>query len=215
MSQAPTFVISPFVPPTRAQPKQLSLSLISGSPKRRDLLSTSRSSRRVLSLPRTRTTTTTSPSLRRRTRRRSTTSTLTSGLTREHSTSPSSCALLVLLLRDGTRPDRTERVSDLIREGDEPRSDPSDLCIFFLPPSADLSFPLEFGIGAEEGEPGFERDEWIVGLVSTRRLATGHFSPSSRRLTALSPFPLPSRSTPRPTSPPPSSAAGSRTLSTT
>lgn len=31
---------------------------------------------------------------------------------------------------------------------------------------ANLSFPTQFGIGASEGEPGYERDSWIVGVVN-------------------------------------------------
>ncbi|BEJ11812.1 hypothetical protein CspHIS471_0202720 [Cutaneotrichosporon sp. HIS471] len=31
---------------------------------------------------------------------------------------------------------------------------------------ANLSFPLEFGIGAAEGQPGWQADEWTVGLVN-------------------------------------------------
>lgn len=31
---------------------------------------------------------------------------------------------------------------------------------------SDLSFPSEFGIGRSAPEPGYESDEWIVGLVS-------------------------------------------------
>lgn len=30
----------------------------------------------------------------------------------------------------------------------------------------DLSFPLEFGILAQKGEPNYERDGWLVGLVN-------------------------------------------------
>ncbi|KAI9696266.1 MAG: hypothetical protein M1836_005819 [Candelina mexicana] len=31
---------------------------------------------------------------------------------------------------------------------------------------ANLSFPTEFGIGAQKGQPGYERDDWLVGLVN-------------------------------------------------
>lgn len=31
---------------------------------------------------------------------------------------------------------------------------------------ANLSFPDAFGIGAKKGEPNFERDRWIVGVVN-------------------------------------------------
>jgi MFS family permease len=32
---------------------------------------------------------------------------------------------------------------------------------------ANLSFPQEFGIGAEKGHPNFERDRWLVGLINS------------------------------------------------
>lgn len=32
---------------------------------------------------------------------------------------------------------------------------------------ANLSFPQEFGIHAEYGQAGGERDEWIVGLINS------------------------------------------------
>lgn len=32
---------------------------------------------------------------------------------------------------------------------------------------ANLSFPQEFGIGAQAGEPNYERDEWLVGVVNS------------------------------------------------
>lgn len=31
---------------------------------------------------------------------------------------------------------------------------------------ANLSFPMEFGIGAAKGEPNHDRDNWLVGLVN-------------------------------------------------
>ncbi|KAI5475537.1 hypothetical protein MNV49_001198 [Pseudohyphozyma bogoriensis] len=32
---------------------------------------------------------------------------------------------------------------------------------------ANLSFPIEFGIGALEGEPNYEKDSWLVGIVNS------------------------------------------------
>lgn len=31
----------------------------------------------------------------------------------------------------------------------------------------DLSFPLEFGIGATKGQPNYKRDSWLVGVVNS------------------------------------------------
>jgi len=41
---------------------------------------------------------------------------------------------------------------------------PPLLTIFYF--IIDLSFPLEFGIFAKAGDPNYERDSWLVGLIN-------------------------------------------------
>ena len=42
---------------------------------------------------------------------------------------------------------------------------PSDFWIVNL--AKDLSFLLEFGIGATRGQPNYQRDSWLVGIVNS------------------------------------------------